>query len=108
MTNTSKQRPPSRQPKFPDTTILRVLKPNPHREGTIDHADFAAIKDGGTVGDALKNGSKRSYINYAIRQGLVAVGGAEQPKPKRGRKPRTAAATRRPRRSAGAEVRAAI
>jgi len=104
MTNNSKPKAPTRQPKFPDSTILRVLKPNPHKPGTIDAHDFNCIKNGGTVADALAAGGKRSYVNWAIKRGLIAVG--ETAKPKRIRKPRKATAPRRPRRSAGAEVQA--
>jgi len=107
MSNT-KTKAPSRAPKYADDVRLRVLKPNPHKPNSIDARDFDAIVDGGTVGDALKRGSKRSYVNYAIARGLVEVATGEAAKPKRQPRTKKAATARRPRRVAGAEARAAV
>lgn len=59
--------------KFPDEAKIKVLKDNPHRQGSKDFTKFKAIKDGMTMGEARKKGVESGYIRYGIERGIFQI-----------------------------------
>ena len=90
--NTTKRKPPVRQPKHPGDATITLLADkdgnpfgkdnNPKRAGSASAARFANYVNGMTVDQALAAGITRPDLDFDVQKKFISISGGTVPAPK--------------------------